>query len=61
MSSSGEFLESIEKTIEMWQQGRKVGEETIIELLYKQSKVLAEIIKQVGDPYTVTPEDEEGD
>lgn len=32
-----EVLESIENCIKMWRQGRKLGDETIIELLYLQN------------------------
>jgi hypothetical protein len=40
-----EVLASIENCIEMWRQGRKLGDETIIELLYLQSKILTYLVQ----------------
>jgi hypothetical protein len=40
-----EILGSIESCIQMWRQGRKLGDETIIELLYLQSKMLAYLVQ----------------
>jgi hypothetical protein len=44
---SKEILESIENCIEMWRQGRKLGDETIIELLYLQSKILTHLVQSL--------------
>lgn len=40
-----EILESVENSIQMWREGRKLGDETIIELLYLQSKILTYLVQ----------------
>ncbi len=53
-----EILGSIDNTIKMWQQGRKLGDETIIELLYLQSKILTQIVEHLEkEVYAVTPKE----
>ncbi len=44
-----QVLESIDNAIEMWRQGRKLGDETIIELLYLQSKILVQIMESLEE------------
>ena len=46
-------LKAVENLIDMWHKGRKQGVETIIELLYLQTKMLAEI-QQNTQQETVT-------
>lgn len=53
-----EVLESIENCIQMWRQGRKLGDETIIELLYLQSKILTHVVQSLEereDTYSTSP------
>jgi hypothetical protein len=44
-----QILESIDTTIAMWRQGRKLGDETIIELLYLQSRILIKIMASLEE------------
>lgn len=50
-----EILESIETCIQMWRQGRKLGDETIIELLYLQSKMLTSLVELLEREATSSP------
>jgi len=52
------LLTTIDEIVALWRQGSKPDNETIIELLYSQSKILALMAEQTNRAvYTVTPDE----